>query len=1013
MIGSAAAGGAFRSELPMVPFLAALLLAILVEVAGLGRPSYVQTTCSPGCFTIASTGAVATIYIDDAEPSGVLRAARDLQADIHRVTSQTPALVGNVTSDAPIIIVGTLGRSSLLAELIQRGMVDPAPLTGAWETFLIQTVAHPLPGLASALVVAGSDKRGTIFGIYDLAEQMGVSPWYWWADVPAPREDSLFVRPGTHVQQGPPSVKYRGIFLNDERPDLTSWVTDKFGTVRPSNGSTPIPSGVPNLNHVFYGRIFELILRLKANYLWPAMWNNCFNEDDPANPGLADHYGVVMGTSHQEPMLRAKREWDRRYRDTLGWWNYSKEPDAVQTFWREGIRRNKAFESIITIGMRGEGDQPLMSGPPDKVIKVLADIVGVQRSIISEEFDSNATEIPQLWCLYKEVVSYYDAGLRVPDDVTLLWTDDNYGNIRRLPTAQERRRPGGAGIYYHMDYYGHPRSYQWVNTNPLAKIWDQMSLARNYGADRIWIVNAGHLKGYEFPIDYFLSLGWDAGRWNNTNTAEYTRLWATREFGPTYAVDIANIVSKYSKFNGRRKPELLDASTYSVVAYEEFETIAADFKAIAKRAGEIHRALPAEKQTAFFQLVVYPTNASWQVNEMYLAAAKNSLYARQGRAATNDMADRTREMFLADALLTKAWNQLGAGRWDHFMDQPHIGYTSFGMMGQNNSLDAIRLVNISVPVKASMGIAIQGSESFWPGATEPAILPRFDALTQQRFFVDVFNRGQTPFDVTAAASDAWVVVSNSSLGTVEKQRRVWLSIRWDKAPEGTATAQATFTGAGSHVSVKVDTLNPSEVSRASLLSGFAEGAGYVAVEAEHYTALTNVGANRWMKVDDLGHTLSAMRTAAPVDAPSANPGQGAACLEYRMYLFTAGATNVSLMLSPTLNFMPSRGLRYAVAFDDQAPKVVVVVPQNYTAQAGNPDWEASVKIDGRRSYTAHSLSASGYHTLKVWAVDPGLVLQRLVVDLGGVKPSYLGPPESYYRPAQLTSPTSDSYQTTN
>ena len=433
------------------------------------------------------------------------------------------------------------------------------------------------------------------------------------------------------------------------------------------------------------------------------------------------------------------------------------------------------------------------------------------------------------------------------------------------------------------------------------------------------------------------------------------------------------------------------------MAHEEFDTVTADFEAIAQRAGEIHRALPAEKQAAFFQLVLFPTNASWQLNEMYLAAAKNALYERQGRAATNDMANRTREMFLADALLTTAWNRLGGGRWDHFMDQPHIGYTSFGMMGQNNTLDAIALANLSVPVAASMGIAIQGSESAWPGAAEPAVVPRFDALTRQRCFVDVFNRGQTPFAFTAVADDSWVVI-NSSAGTVEKQQRVWLSIRWDKVPNGTTSSSITLTGAGSNVTVRVDTLNPDEVSRASLLSGFAEGAGYVSIEAEHYTAVTTVGQNRWIKVADLGHTLSAMRAAAPVDAPSATPGQDAASLEYRMYLFTAGAADVNLILSATLNFVPSRGLRYAVAFDDQLPTVVVVVPRNYTAQSGNNDWEAAVEIDGRHSHTAHSLSTPGYHTLKVWAVDPGLVVQKLVVDLGGLMPSYLGPPESYHGP---------------
>ena len=433
------------------------------------------------------------------------------------------------------------------------------------------------------------------------------------------------------------------------------------------------------------------------------------------------------------------------------------------------------------------------------------------------------------------------------------------------------------------------------------------------------------------------------------------------------------------------------------MAYQEFENVAADFRLIAERAAEIYLELPIGTQAAFFQLVVFPTNASWQLNEMYLAAARNALYARQGRAATNCMAARVREMFLADASLTAAWDQLGGGRWAHFMDEPHIGYTSFGMMGQNNTLAAITLVNLSVPVAASMGLAIQGSERAWPGTAEPAIVPRFDSLTRQRYFVEVFNRGQTPFAFTATAAHPWVVVNRSS-DTVEKEERVWLSILWDWVPEGIATSSITFAGAGRNVSVQIDTLSPSDVSRSSLLSGFAEGGGYVSVEASHYTAVTNVGPNRWIEIENLGHTLSGMRAAAPVDAPSAIPGRDAACMVYRMYLFTAGIAKVTLVLSATLNFVPSRGLRYAVAFDNQTPTIVQAVPQNYTAQFGNPDWEAAVWIDSRRSRTAHSLPVSGYHTLKVWGVDPGLVVQKLVIDLGGVKPSYLGPPESYRSP---------------
>ena len=378
---------------------------------------------------------------------------------------------------------------------------------------------------------------------------------------------------------------------------------------------------------------------------------------------------------------------------------------------------------------------------------------------------------------------------------------------------------------------------------------------------------------------------------------------------------------------------------------------------------------------------------------MYHCAAKNALYARQGRSATNDMASRAREMFAADASLTESWDQLSSGRWNHFMDQPHIGYTSFHAP-PNNTMSAITLRNISVPVKAGMGVAIEGSESAWPDATIPAVLPTFNSLTQQRYFIDVFNQGQTAFNFTTTTRDPWVMVSNSP-GTVHKQQRVWVSIQWDSAPSGVATSNITLAGAGSVVTVEVNSLNPREVNRTSLV-GFAEGDRHVSMEAEHFTRLTNFGPNKWVRIEGLGHTLSSMRADMPLAAPSSTPGHDAACLEYRMYLFTSGVATVTTRLSPTLNFAPSRGLRYAVAFDDRASMMVTVVPQNYTAQHGNKDWEETVEKDGRHSITNHSLSEPGYHTLKVWAVDPGLVVRKIVVDLGGVKSSYLGPPESYF-----------------
>ena len=334
------------------------LLTFLHQGFALGQVQYVENVREPASFSIVQDKIAATVCVDSNDWAGVIRAANDLQADVARVTGCTPAITHEEKNfGMNIIIVGTIGRSRVIDRLIREGKIDVSPITGKWESFFIQVVPEPLPGVASGLVIVGSDKRGTIYGIYDLSEQMGVSPWYWWADVIPGHKDALFVKLGKYVQ-GPPAVKYRRIFLNDEAPDLSNWITNQFGLVPPGT-NPPIPPDIANYNHQFYTRLFELILRLKGNYLWPAMWNNAFNEDDPENPRLADEYGVVMGTSHQEPMLRAQKEWDRRYQKTLGSWNYAKNPDVLENFWREGIRRNKDYESIITMGLRGANDTPM------------------------------------------------------------------------------------------------------------------------------------------------------------------------------------------------------------------------------------------------------------------------------------------------------------------------------------------------------------------------------------------------------------------------------------------------------------------------------------------------------------------------------------------------------------------------------------------------------------------------------------------------------------------------------
>ena len=968
------------------------------DIFAIGQKQYITSTAEPGSFPVARANSTATIYVDSLDWPGVIRAAGDLQSDINRVTSHKPSILHESDSlSGNVIIIGTVGKSRIMDNLAAAGKIDISRIAGKWESFSLQVVHRPRPGVSGALVIAGSDKRGTIYGIYDLCEQMGVSPLHWWADVPARRQTALYVKAGTYVQ-GPPSVKYRGIFLNDESPDLSGWVAGRFGTV-PVKIDPPISPNVANYNSQFYSRIFEAILRMKGNYLWPAMWNNAFNEDDPDNARLADEYGIVMGTSHQEPMLRAQKEWDRRYQKIVGSWNYYKNPDILQDFWRQGIRRNKSFESILTIGLRGANDTPMIpGGTVAQSMALLEEIVAVQRKMIAEEIGQDVSKVPQLWCLYKEVQEYYAAGLRVPDDVTLLWADDNWGNIRRLPTEAERKRAGGAGIYYHFDYVGGPRNYKWVNTVSIPTVWEQMRLAKEYGADRIWIVNVGHFKHVLLPMEFFLQLGWDTGRWTGRTIGDYTRLWAAREFGPKYAAAIAEIVDAYTRYNARRKPELLEPNTYSLTDYREAERVATDFRALEARAEEVFGKLPQNAKDAFYELVLFPVKACAHVNEMYVAAGKNAWYAKQGRATANDAADRVQRLFDADADLMQYYNQAFAGgKWNHFMDQVHIGYTIWQDPKQNIMPHITR---IDVPQAAAMGVSVEGSASAWPGAEEDSALPRFDACSRQRRTIDVFNRGREPFTYTATPGAPWIQLS-ASRGTVEKEKRIWVDIDWSKAPKGeSASVIKIARDGGESVTIKLAAFHPPSVTCAEL-DGFVEGEGHVSMEAEHFSRNIPAAQARWEKIEGYGRTLSAM-SILPLTARSVTPPEDSPRLEYRMYLFNPREATVHVTVAPTLNFAPDRGLRYAISFDDQPPRIIDIIPKGFDARNGNREWEESVRNAGRVVQSIHSLSGAGYHTLKIWMVDPAVVLQKIVVDLGGLKRSYLGPPESFYRKVSRT-----------
>jgi hypothetical protein len=947
------------------------------DALAIGQQRYVDTVYSEGSFALAQKDETAVLYVDSEDWPGVVRAANDLQEDVNRVTGRTAKVTHEETDlGKNAVIIGTIGKSQIIDRLAKDGKVDVAPITGKWESFIIAVVPKPLPGVESGLIIAGSDKRGTIYGIYDLSEQIGVSPWYWWADVPVEHKDALFVKAGKYVQ-GPPAVKYRGIFLNDEEPALGRWAVEKYG----------------GFNHKFYEKLFELILRMKGNYLWPAMWWASFNSDDPNNPKLADEYGIVISTTHHEPMMRAHAEWKKI---GGGEWNYETNAEKLRQFWTEGIRRMGSYESIVTLAMRGDGDKAMSESTN---IALLEKIVADQRKILSEVTGKDLKSILQVWALYKEVQDYYDKGMRVPDDVTLLLCDDNWGNIRRLPKPGDPPRAGGYGIYYHFDFVGGPRNYKWLNTSPIARVWEQMHLAYRHGVDRIWLVNVGDLKPMEFPIKFFLDYAWNPDKWPAESLPEYTRLWAEQQFGPKYAADIADILNKYTKYNGRRKPEMLAPDTYSLINYREAETVVADYNKLAERADKIYKAMPAEYKDAYYQLVLHPVIACANLNELYVTLGKNRLYAKQGRAATNDLAERVKDLFKKDADISHHYNKVMAGgKWNHMMDQTHISYTNW----QQPEKDVLPEVNnIKIPDAADMGVSIEGSDNWWPMDKSKAVLPEFDPFNQQKYYIEVFNRGQAPFDYKIESGEPWLLVTPNQ-GKIDKEQRVWVCVDWQKVPAGKTSAAITIMGPGEKQVVVNAPINNPASPKPDQVKGFVESNGYVSIEAEHYSRVVNADPIKWLCIPDLGRTLSGI-TPVPVTSQSQKPEGDSPCLEYSMYLFDSGKAEVKVYLSPTQNYLNTQGLRYAISFDDETPQIINMhVNDTIPDWKYPPSWNQAVSDNIKVMSSEHLLKKPGEHVLKFWMVDPGIVLQKIVVDTGGVKPSYLGPPESYHNSGSIS-----------
>nr|WP_302436478.1 glycosyl hydrolase 115 family protein [Bacteroides intestinalis] len=630
-----------------------------------------------------------SILCADEEHKGVLMAVRNLQEDFFRVTNTRPYLkIGakkQVDEGAQKlrILIGSFDKSPLIKQLVKAKKLDVRELKGRNEKFIITTVTNPIEGVeGEVLLIAGSDKRGTIYGIYELSCQIGISPWYWWADVPVESHKEIYIKKGVYTD-GEPVVQYRGIFINDEWPCMGGWTTERYG----------------GFNSKMYKHVYELLLRLKANFLWPAMWSAAFYADDPMNSPLADEMGIIIGTSHHEPMARNHQEYARN-RKVYGAWNYQTNKKGIDRFFREGIERMKGKEEVVTIAMRGDGDAPM---GPDTDTKLLENIVKEQRRIITEVTGKPASKTPQLWALYSEVLEYYDQGMQIPDDVMILLCDDNWGDVRRLPEPGAKRHPGGYGMYYHVDLHGAPRAYQWLNMTQIQHMWEQLYLTYTYGVDKMWILNVGDLKPNEFPTDFFLKMAWNPNAFDAGNLMDYTREFCRQQFGDEHADEAARILNLHCKYCARVTAEMLDHETYNLQS-GEFKAVTDEFLALEAHAVRQFTLLPENMHDVYKELILFPVQAMANLYEMYYAVAMNRQLAMENDLRANAWADRAEYCFRRDAELCDDYNHnIAGGKWKHMMDQTHIGYTSWDEPKGGNIMPKVIRVDASLDKAIKMG----------------------------------------------------------------------------------------------------------------------------------------------------------------------------------------------------------------------------------------------------------------------------------------------------------------------
>ncbi|CAJ2506497.1 Uu.00g006270.m01.CDS01 [Anthostomella pinea] len=961
----------------------------------------------------------ASILYSSDDPVGVQNAANSLAGDFEQITGNRPSVISldpvNVTGCAgckDYAIIAATVNSALLKHLVLEGKVDVSGIEGKWETFQTSVVEDPLNGVKRALVIAGSDKRAAVFGLYTLSEQCGQSPFHWWADVPAQEHSEIYAlaKSTTH---GEPSVKYRGLMINDEAPGLTGWWSKVHGV-----DHQPLDSE-------FYMHVFDMLLRLKGNFMWPAMWEssvprpgNIFFTDDPKNMQLADDYGIVMSTSHHEPMQRATNEWNET---ETGPWDWTKNKANVTAFMEEGVHRAAKNESYFTLGMRGAGDGPIQGDDP---VGILKDVFQTQRQIFSDYY-GNASAANQVWTIYKEVATYYAAGLLPPEDVTLMFTDDNWGNIQRLPLANESERSGGIGMYYHLEYLGTPKEYKWQNTNNLPKVYKELYQAYERGADRIWVINVGDIKPLEVPFSFTMQLAWNMSSIDFDNIPAYLEAFATRDFDSKHAGEIGSIMMENSRLVGRRKHESTQSDTYSVLHYHENERVIAEWKTLADRVMAVLDTLPEDRQPAYWHHVQYPIVAGYVYHATMLGLGKNQQIGFERRNSANDLASQVLATFDQDFDLLEQYDSMLDGKWAGMLAQPHYDQyvQSYNNDWKEPTKDAItglwyvQLRQNATYAFGNLGIYAENCESAQlqgrslPSADASAptdgdfapTLPIMDPYGKGIWQIDLFHRGdyRVPIEWEVDIPFDWITVSPSSgiVSMEQLEQRLNISVDWSAVPanmDEEIDMRINFNTPPWFDLIRLPIMNyrvPDD------FTGFPETSGLISIESPHCQR-KSTGNVTFEHIPQLGtRTNSGSLALRPYSEArvSAEVAQDA-WVDYDIYLFNESSSlTATVYVNGALDTDPTLPMSYSLTLDGDDTNT------NWTRLLGDPDtpgatppgWQTSVADHvWMRNVTLGNVT-EGSHTLRWRTNSPEVYLEKIVLDTRqGLKSSYLGPPET-------------------